>query len=126
MNVTNHKPNRTEVAWFVEQNFVSTTELSNWTLPDWKESPAILRRVRDSKYREWLRNLNIIWKSLARKMNDDVAKYPERHSLIYVKNGFIIPGGRFKGKGCSKGSEIPRKFLLKRTESISYRYRLLD
>ena len=96
MNATNNKPNRTEVAWFVDQNFVSSTELSNWTLPDWKESPAILKRVRDSKYRDWLRNLNVIWKSLARKMNDDVAKYPERHSLIYVKNGFIVPGGRFK------------------------------
>ncbi|XP_076293625.1 trehalase isoform X3 [Lasioglossum baleicum] len=96
MNTTKNKPTRSEVEVFVKKNFVEANELRNWTLPDWKANPTILRRVQDPKYREWLSHLNGIWKSLAKKMDKDVAENPLRHSLIYVKNGFIIPGGRFK------------------------------
>ncbi|XP_031837893.1 trehalase [Nomia melanderi] len=96
MNATNGHPNQTQVAKFVDENFSSSNELVNWTLPDWTDEPKILRVIQDPNYREWVRHLNTIWKSLARKISDDVAKYPQRHSLIYVKNGFIIPGGRFK------------------------------
>ncbi|XP_053996141.1 trehalase-like [Hylaeus anthracinus] len=95
MRATNNKPNRTQLLEYIHTNFESANELVNWTLPDWKEHPSILRRIQDPKYREWAKDLNNIWKGLARKMNDSVAKHPEKHSLIYVKNGFIIPGGRF-------------------------------
>ncbi|XP_076233763.1 trehalase [Calliopsis andreniformis] len=96
MNATNNNPTREQATQYINENFESSNELVNWTPPDWTENPSILKRIHDPKYREWIKNLNLIWKQLARKMNDDVAKYPERHSLIYVKNGFIIPGGRFK------------------------------
>lgn len=96
MNATNNKPSREQLTQYIDENFVSSNELLNWTLPDWKENPSILKRIPDPKYREWAKNLNLIWKKLARIMNEDVEKYPDRHSLIYVKNGFIIPGGRFK------------------------------
>lgn len=98
MNATGNNPSRSQLTEFVHDNFESSNELINWTLPDWTENPSILSRIQEPKYREWLRHLNEIWKDLARKMNYDVAKYPERHSLIYVKKGFIVPGGRFKGK----------------------------
>ncbi|CAK9802112.1 tre1 [Anthophora plagiata] len=96
MNATNNKPTRRQIAQYVNENFASSNELVNWTLPDWTDNPSILKRIQEPKYREWARHLNEIWKELARKMSSDVATYPERHSLIYVKNGFIIPGGRFK------------------------------
>ncbi|XP_078034022.1 trehalase [Augochlora pura] len=96
MNATNNKPSRSQVDQFVKENFADTSELLNSTLPDWKENPSILKRVQDPKYRQWLSNLNAIWKNLAKKMNDDVAENPQKHSLIYVKNTFVVPGGRFK------------------------------
>ncbi|XP_076656775.1 trehalase [Halictus rubicundus] len=96
MNATNNKPTRSQVEDYVKKNFAEVNELVNWTLPDWTPNPSILKRVQDPKYREWLSQLNGIWKSLAKKMTKDVAENPSRHSLIYVKNGFIIPGGRFK------------------------------
>ncbi|XP_076622005.1 trehalase [Colletes latitarsis] len=96
MNATNNAPNRMQLTRYVNENFASSNELRNWTLPDWTEEPPILKRIQDPKYREWAKDLNRIWKELARKMNDDVAKYPDRHSIIYVENGFIVPGGRFK------------------------------
>lgn len=96
MNATNNKPNRSQVEEFVKNNFAETNELVNWTLPDWKENPSILKRVLDPNYREWLSQLNGVWKNLAKKMTEDVAENSSKHSLIYVKNGFIVPGGRFK------------------------------
>lgn len=97
MNTTGNSPNRTEVAAFVANNFALVDELDSSTLPDWKENPAILKEIHDFNYRQWAKRLNYIWKTLARKINDDLVVNPQRHSLIYVNNTFIIPGGRFKG-----------------------------
>ncbi|XP_033323924.2 trehalase [Megalopta genalis] len=96
MNATNNMPSRSQVEQYVKENFADTSELLNSTLPDWKESPSILKRVQDPRYRQWLSSLNGIWKNLAKKMADDVAANPQKHSLIYVNNTFVVPGGRFK------------------------------
>ncbi|XP_018313734.1 trehalase [Mycetomoellerius zeteki] len=96
MKATNNSPNRTEVAGFIAENFAMRDELDNSTLPDWKESPSILKSIKDLQYRKWAKRLNYIWKTLARKINNDLVVNPQRHSLIYVNNTFIIPGGRFK------------------------------
>lgn len=96
MKVTNNSPNRSEVATYVNENFAMQDELDNSTLPDWKENPDILKVIQDPQFREWAKRLNYIWKTLARKIRDDVMINPQRHSLIYVNNTFVIPGGRFK------------------------------
>ncbi|TGZ50282.1 trehalase [Temnothorax longispinosus] len=96
MKATNNSPNRSEVAAFVAQNFAMQDELDNSTLPDWKENPVILKSIQDPQYQEWAKRLNRIWETLARKINNDLVVNPQRHSLIYVNNTFIIPGGRFK------------------------------
>ncbi|KAL0101757.1 hypothetical protein PUN28_019111 [Cardiocondyla obscurior] len=96
MKATNNSPNRNDVAAFVEKNFATKNELDNSTLPDWKERPSIVETIGDPTYREWVIRLNTIWKTLARKINSDLIVNPQRHSLIYVNNTFIIPGGRFK------------------------------
>lgn len=110
MKITNNSPNRSQVAEFVEENFAMQDELENSTLPDWKENPTILNRIRDPQYREWAKRLNDIWKTLARRIKQDVVHNPQRHSLIYVNNTFVIPGGRFKGN-CRENSSffIPLK-----------------
>ncbi|EGI59295.1 PREDICTED: trehalase-like [Acromyrmex echinatior] len=96
MKDTSNSPNRTEVATFVAENFAMRNELDNSTLPDWKENPRILKSIKDLQYRKWAKHLNYIWKTLARKINNDLGVNPQRHSLIYVNNTFVIPGGRFK------------------------------
>lgn len=97
MNETNNNPSKEELKTFVKDNFESVNELQNVTLTDWKEHFKLIDRVKDPKFKKWVYDLNQIWKSLARKMTDNIEKNPKRHSLIYVKNPFIIPGGRFKG-----------------------------
>lgn len=96
MKATNRNPTREQVAKYVQDNFILQDELHNATLPDWKEHPAILDRIRNTQYREWATRLNAIWKTLARKISEDVRDHPERHSLIYVNHTFIAPGGRFR------------------------------
>lgn len=98
MKETNNKPTKSQLTQYVNENFVASNELVNWTLSDWTNNPSILQRIQEPKYYEWAKDLNEIWKKLARKVNPEVARQPDRHSLIYVPNGLIIPGGRFKGK----------------------------
>lgn len=64
--------------------------------PDWTETPSILGRIADEDYRSWARELNGLWKVLGRRMKADVRDNPQLYSLLYVPNGFIIPGGRFR------------------------------
>lgn len=97
MKETNRKPTKLQVEQFVNSNFDSTDEAVPWTLPDWQENPAFLERIRDLQYREWVSKLNDIWKTLARQVSPRVLQYPERHSIIPVDHGYIVPGGRFQG-----------------------------
>jgi hypothetical protein len=34
-----------------------------------------------------------LWKDLSRKIKDEVKEDPSLYSIIYVPNGFIVPGG---------------------------------
>ncbi|XP_046606777.1 trehalase-like isoform X1 [Neodiprion virginianus] len=98
MEATDNNPNHSQVTEFVSENFAqeSDSELETWSPPDWQENPPILNRIKDETYRKWVKELNRIWPQLARKVKPEVAEHPERHSLIYAPNGFIVPGGRFR------------------------------
>ncbi|BES99965.1 trehalase (brush-border membrane glycoprotein) [Nesidiocoris tenuis] len=100
------KYNRTipkdELRKFVDQYFVdcptdpTCKELEMWVPPDWKQHPSILDRISDRGYRDWANDMNGIWKNLSRKMSTTVLRDKSMTSLIYLPNGFVIPGGRFK------------------------------
>lgn len=81
---------------FVDKHLEDGDELEEWTPPDFVDSPSIADRVKDKNYKQWALGLNQVWKTLARKVKDDVRVHPDRYSLIWVPNGFAIPGGRFK------------------------------
>lgn len=99
MNSTNRNPTREQIENFVRQNFEeNASELVNWVPPDWTNDPSLKKKVKDPKYKKWVKDLCDIWKILAKKVNVSVEQNADKHSLIYVPNGFMIPGGRFKGK----------------------------
>uniref|UniRef100_A0A0K8SQP5 Trehalase n=2 Tax=Lygus hesperus TaxID=30085 RepID=A0A0K8SQP5_LYGHE len=87
---------------FVDEYFVDCPadpkckELEVWEPNDWKPDPNILDRIADQNYRGWAKKLNHIWRELSRKMSSTVLKDKTMTSLIYLPNGFVIPGGRFK------------------------------
>ena len=42
------------------------------------------------------KSLHEKWKHLGRKINGNVKIDPDRYSLIYLDNPFVVPGGRFR------------------------------
>ncbi|CAH1958817.1 unnamed protein product [Acanthoscelides obtectus] len=96
MKQTGDKPSNDELKEFVENNFVDEGELDDWTPPDFKSNPSILKQIDDVAVREFARSLIKIWPVLGKKMKASVLDKPDQHSLIPVPNGFIVPGGRFK------------------------------
>ncbi|XP_012269017.2 trehalase-like [Athalia rosae] len=96
MSETGNNPDRARLEKFLEDNFSQESELDDWNPPDWQPNPVAFMRIRDQKFRKWAQDLNVIWKQLMRKMKPEVAEHPKRHSLIYLNNPFVVPGGRFR------------------------------
>ena len=81
-----------QVADFVNGTFAVGDELQPWTPDDWNENPVFLQRIADPSLKEWAKVLNLLWKNLSRKIDEDVRENPELYSTIYVPNGFVVPG----------------------------------
>ncbi|XP_075230826.1 trehalase-like isoform X3 [Lycorma delicatula] len=86
---------RKEIRKFVEENFERGNELEQWVPEDWTKEPNITKRISSEAYKKWVLHLNTMWRVLARKVKKEVKENPNMFSLLYVPNGFIIPGGRF-------------------------------
>lgn len=69
---------------FVDENFEDGDELEMWVPPDFTSNPSIINRIADPEYRQWALALNEVWKTLARKIKEDVKIHPELYSLIWV------------------------------------------
>ena len=42
------------------------------------------------------KSLHERWKDLGRKIHENVKNDPDKYSLIYLENPFVVPGGRFR------------------------------
>ncbi|CAH1110055.1 unnamed protein product [Psylliodes chrysocephalus] len=96
MKETNNHPSSLEVKTFIHKNFESESELVPWTPTDYTDNPQLLTKIKNTTVADFARKLNKIWLTLARKVNSSVSKFPDRHSFIYLPEGVVIPGGRFK------------------------------
>jgi len=81
-----------QLAEFVNRTFEVGDELQPWAPGDWKKKPVFLRKIVDHSLKKWAKDLNLLWKNLSRKMADDVRENPDLYSIIYVPNGFVVPG----------------------------------
>uniref|UniRef100_A0A1B6FTE3 Trehalase n=1 Tax=Cuerna arida TaxID=1464854 RepID=A0A1B6FTE3_9HEMI len=89
-------PPRDKIQQFVEENFENGDELEEWTPTDFNPKPSLVDRVTDPLLKTWVEQLNQIFLTLSRKVKADVKVNPGLYSLLYVPNGFIVPGGRFR------------------------------
>lgn len=96
MENTNKNPSREQLTSFVDDHFLEGNELTPWMPPDFDPEPPIIKQIADPKLKEFAKSVVGIWAKLGRKVDPEVAKSPEKYSFIYVPNGFIVPGGRFK------------------------------
>ena len=111
-----------ELAAFVEANFhmEHNASFEEWTPSDWKPEsvdiassklkflfvhctlifflrrPDFLREVSDSKLREFGRAVHALWLELGKKVDADVLIHDDQYSLMFLPNGVIVPGDRFR------------------------------
>lgn len=85
---TQNQPTNTQLEKFIDENFADDV-FDPWVPPDFTETPSIVNNIEDEAFRKWVLQLNQIWKELAQKMTDDVRENPDRHSYLYVPNGFM-------------------------------------
>lgn len=97
MTRTHDNPSRLDLERFVNETFDPPgSEFETWDPSDWKQSPAFLKNISDPTFQEWGSELNHLWKSLGRKMKDEVKINEEHYSILYVPHPVIVPGGRFR------------------------------
>ncbi|OUC48137.1 alpha,alpha-trehalase [Trichinella nativa] len=91
-----NKSDKKEIENFVSKYFNEPgTDLEICTPPKWKNSPDSFKKIKDPFLQFWAYKIHRKWFRLCRKVKEIVKAYPDRHSIIYVPNPFIIPGGRF-------------------------------
>lgn len=97
MNSTNNNPDKIQVQTFVNETFDKAgQEFEEWIPKDWTEHPKFIDNINDEELRNWMSNLNNIWKDLGRQMKKSVQAEQELYSIIWVPNPVIVPGGRFR------------------------------
>ena len=78
----------------MEDNFDDEgLELESWTPEDWTPNPEFIGKLKKPALRGLAKRINRLWKDLSRKIKEDVKAHPSLYSIIYVPNGFIVPGG---------------------------------
>jgi len=86
-----------QIKKFVEDHFDEEgQELEPWTPEDWTPEPAFIANLRKPALRNLAKRIARLWRDLSRKIKDDVKENPSLYSIIYVPNGFVVPGGRFR------------------------------
>lgn len=86
-----------ELRGILDRLFASPgSDMDLWTPADWAADPPFLAGVADARLRAWGREVHAIWKVLGRRVSPAVAEHPERHSLLPLPHGFVVPGGRFR------------------------------
>ncbi len=89
---------RDQLKKFVLDNFSleENQEFATWNPTDWKENPSYLKEINDKALLHVGKEINKLWKILSWKCSKELKENPDRFSMIYIPNGFVIPGGRFK------------------------------
>ncbi|XP_065217876.1 trehalase-like isoform X2 [Planococcus citri] len=88
-------PSVQQLKKFIDDNF-EDDHIDVWLPPDFKDEPSIVNNIEDEVFKRWIIDINKIWKQLGMKVSDDVKLNPELHSMLYMPNGFIKAGGRFR------------------------------
>ena len=93
--LANPNPEQSEIKKFVEENFTMENQMETHTPQDWTPSPKILSKISDINYSAFAGDLNSRWKTLSRKIKDEVQDNQDRYSLLYLPHPVVVPGKDF-------------------------------
>ena len=88
----------TTIQSFINDNFnAAGSDVLHWLPDDYdKHGLTFIETVHDPIMAGWALDIHSLWGVLGRQLSDRVYQYPNRHTLIPLKNRhMIVPGGRF-------------------------------
>ncbi|XP_055355201.1 trehalase-like [Paramacrobiotus metropolitanus] len=93
--------NQVDLRNFVEECFGPPGSDLETVIPgDFREVAAgglpVYHKITDERLRTFAEKLHHKWGELGRKVSAEVAKHPDRHTIIPLPYPFIVPGGRFR------------------------------
>ena len=84
--------------------------METWSPDDWTPNPEFIAKLKKPQLRGLAKRINRLWKELSRKIKEDVKDNPSLYSIIYVPNGFVVPGGIYiKIKNVNQRLKLPKK-----------------
>lgn len=92
------KPDRNTLEKFVEDNFSleQNLEFEDWDPEDWIKHPKYLDSLKRPALIYVGLEVNKLWNFLSKKCSKDLMVNSELYSKIYLQQGFVMPGGRFR------------------------------
>ena len=95
-NITD-RSNTSQLVSFLSENFDEVgSDVYSYTPVDIQSHPEFLQRIENLDYQEWASDINQLWLSLGKQVNESVLTNPQRHSFVQIKYPMIVPGGRFR------------------------------
>lgn len=83
-----------QIKQFVQEHFDDEgQELEPWVPEDWTPEPEFIANLHKPALRNLAKRIAKLWRDLSRKIKDDVKDNSSLYSIIYVPNGFVVPGG---------------------------------
>ncbi|CAL5001319.1 unnamed protein product [Urochloa decumbens] len=91
-------PSRAEMERYLARYFgAAGSDLAEASPEDFVAEPrGFLPRVRSRAARAWALEVHALWRRLARRVARGVAERPERHTLLPLPRGVVVPGARFR------------------------------
>ena len=83
--VAGANPDASTLREFVEDNFSLENQMEDFEPADWKSHPKLISRIQDLNYALLAQDLNSRWKTLCRKIKEEVAEQPERYMKIRLE-----------------------------------------
>jgi alpha,alpha-trehalase len=92
------QPTKERLKQFLKGNFHLDADagFDEWDPPDWSQVPSLMAKVKEKSLRYILAEVHVLWKVLSKTTSVDIRANPSISTLLWLPNGFIIPGGRFR------------------------------
>lgn len=91
------QPSKAVLRQFVDDFFGAPgSNLERWSPPDFTADPSFLDSIGNATLRRFAKGIHQVWPLLGRRAAPDVARHPNRHTLLPLPHPVIVPGGRFR------------------------------
>ena len=77
----NGQPDKSVLEKFVNDNFTLENQMEEYSPKDWIPHPKLISKIQDLNLSLFAQDLNSRWKTLCRKIKDEVKDQPDRYTV---------------------------------------------